>query len=50
MIKRKVYSELKQLQTSYNLDSTMIINDIEQGRDTTLDQANIGQFSVEPKS
>jgi hypothetical protein len=33
MIKIKVYCELKQLERSYNLDLTRVVNDIEQGRD-----------------
>jgi hypothetical protein len=44
-IKRKVYREFKQLESSYNPDATRIINDIEQGRDIILDQANIVLFS-----
>jgi hypothetical protein len=51
-IKRKVYCEFKQSESSYNPDATRFVDDIERGRDIILDQANIAQFSrdsqVEP--
>jgi hypothetical protein len=53
-IKNKVYHELKQLESSCNLDSTRIIDDIEQARNIILDQAKIALFSgatqFEPKN
>jgi hypothetical protein len=36
---------LKKIETSYNRNKTSIVNDIEQGRDIILDQANIALFS-----
>jgi hypothetical protein len=43
-IERKVHHEWKQLVGSYNPHATRIINDIEQGSDIILDQANILLF------
>jgi hypothetical protein len=52
--KRKAYRELKHLESSYNPDVTRIVNDIDQGRDIILNQANIGLFNgatkFEPKN
>jgi hypothetical protein len=44
-IKSKVYRELKQLESSYNPDAIRIVNNIDQERDSILDQANIALFS-----
>jgi hypothetical protein len=45
-IKRKVYREFKQSESSCILNSTRIANDIKQGMDILLDQADIALFSV----
>jgi hypothetical protein len=51
-VKRKVYRQLKQLESCFNPDASKIVKDIEQGRDIVPDQANIalcsGNNQVEP--
>jgi hypothetical protein len=44
-IKSKVYWQLKQLESGFNPEVSKIVKNIELGRDTILDQANIVLFS-----
>jgi hypothetical protein len=41
----KVYHQVKCLESSFNLEASKIIESIDQGREITLDQANIALFS-----
>jgi len=36
----KVYRQMRQLETSFNPEATKLVEQIEQGRDTLLDQVN----------
>jgi hypothetical protein len=51
-IKTKVYRKLQQSESSYSPDITRTVNDIEQGRNITLDQRYIvlisGDTQVDP--
>ena len=41
----KLYRQLRQLESSFNLDAAKLVEQIEQGREILLDQVNLALFS-----
>jgi Reverse transcriptase (RNA-dependent DNA polymerase) len=42
---KKVYRQMKILESSFNPEASKVVTDIEQGRETFLDQVNVAMFS-----